>query len=1404
MSTPEQASVPQLGKLVSVVPVGLKEAALDSPTFRAATLHFADQIEFIERWLDGYARSATKLITELTSFEQAIHGFLSYAGPPVNVSEAILDHDYTQLAMKRYDDCAKDLWNNVIAVPRKLDILVIEPIRVFIQGELRNFKDTRRLLDQTQKHFDHLQARYSSQAKSKEPSSLREDAFQLHEARKAYLKASMDFSGQAPQLRNTLDKLLVRVSFDQWRETKSVHDNNVAMFAKCGQEMDRIKGWLHEMESSERYSRRELLAARKQIEEAAEFAVRPSRELDDYSVSTVPYLGSQAPSALMKINDKPFKPEKQGWLNLRILTGKPTRTVWVRRWAFLKNGIFGCLVQGSRTGGVEESERIGVLLCSIRPAFQEERRFCFEVKTKKSTIMLQAETQKDLMEWIGTFEAAKQKALDNPASTDVSVSGKIAAQDLAFSISQPPVPEFAADPSDSLTLSTGDDPTSTDRSGTLPVPERDGLAIRGSSDLSSARRPTGLEGEVGNGRDPASRIIQKLDLHRKSNTTGVQSPIPPSPALSFGGIVSPNYLHLYNIPVPPTLGENDNSKGSASSAASRELTATTLAPLTLANPPAPTNMSKAAVIVTIERGISVGSTDSSGEMFNGIMANFWGTSNWGLMNNLEGEGVRPADRKVADDTDLPTKRSASPMSDSSKEVITSEPEASSDPSKSLSHAPRRRHRQTVSLDGDAAKLQRFALGTQFEHPSYYPQSLRIQDAQFRLLFPHVKREESLVLVFRATWNPNDQQEFPGRAYVTTRCIYFYSHYFGLVLTTSATLASVIEVTAAPGRDCDFLFLHLIPSPGGESPGRITVKTFLEPLRLLQRRLNLLIKEVGAEEPLELDALLKNLMKVEAESPAKTLSIDSWEDISLDTPKGGRAAAGSSQGRRGTRDFRAPIYIDKDFNFDPTKTSRERMAPKFKLPSQAVQYVPQGNLRLAAEKGFDINPKALFHVLFGDKSAVWQLLLHERMAQDIKQGPWRTLDSGHMRRDFEYQIETSDVLGRSYKTKVCDYQIIDVLNDHLCYVITDKRTPWHLPFRRSFRLVSKIVITYVSKSRSKLAIFTKVEWLRSPYLPKRIVDKQASNDLEQDALDLRDLVSDQVRKLGSHSRTKKAITVFGHVGHQAHTSQFNAGDAPINFQFRKSRKPRTLTWLIWDILGSLLESAVSSLMIWTFSLLRWAWKTCTAHGVMLTLLSLSVIINGFYSSRDAYEWWQEKNAVSFMSRLGIGSNTVMSKAIYIRDIDETIANATVWHTSGDSSSCFATFHEQTLLDRDTPVTPGVSKVAANNAVWRLQRTRERLGIYRHDLVVALRVVNSIERELLQGEWEHWLDQETRRCRQIDLLLKSHDEDADTTVNDSLRDQRLLVEHREDVVRWYEDYCISCQNEKERVDGGVALD
>lgn len=819
----------------------------------------------------------------------------------------------------------------------------------------------------------------------------------------------MDFSVQAPQVRNSLDRLLVKVSFDQWREFKTMHNNNGVNYSKYAQEMDRIKGWIHEMEGSEKLSRREILSARKQIEETAEVGARPSRELEDYSISTVPYIGSR-PLTSMNLAGE-VRPEKQGWVNLRMLTGKPSRTTWVRRWVFLKYGIFGCLVQGSRTGGVEESERIGVLLCNVRPAFQEDRRFCFEVKTKSNSIMLQAETQKELMEWIAAFEAAKRKALEHPASTDLTISGKMTVQDPAFSISQPPAPEFSADPADSLTPNGGDEQNSSDRTGSLPLPERDPVGLRTSTDISS-RRFTGPENESST-RDHTSRLIQKLDLHRKSNNNAAQATTP-LPAVG-GGIASLITASHNAIPSMPVT-DGDMTRGRSltnRSLANRNAPYTNLAPFTLANPPAPTSMSKAAVIVCNERGIGLGQADSTGGMPSGMMANLWGSSNWGLVNKFEHERVSKPESGQE-------QRPYSPMSDSSKQTIAQE----NVPDDAASKKPvsGSRHRQTLSLDGTTPTVDKSVTDTAHQYPSYYPLQLRIQDAQFRLFFPDVKKDEPLVLVFRATWSPNDQQEFPGRAYVTTRNIYFYSHYLGLVLTTSVSLEMIKEVTAAPGRDCDFLFLHTIPPPGNDTPGRVTVKTFLEQLRILQKRLNFLIQDSIAVEPLDLEALLRDLTKMEMDGSARTPSMESLEDVACADKLDEEENAPKFR-----QELRTPIYIEKGLDMNPPKAGNRDVA-KFRLPTQAVQYVPQGNLVLAAEQTLDISAKALFHILFGDSSGVWQLLLHERRArgkrhvdcalstlanfrfEGIKQRPWVSNESHHLRRELSFKIETTDLLG----------------------------------------------------------------------------------------------------------------------------------------------------------------------------------------------------------------------------------------------------------------------------------------------------------------------------------------------------------------------------------------------------------
>jgi len=130
-----QPTVQVVGKSMSLIPVGLKEAALDSPTFRATAVHFSDQVEIIERWLDAYVKSVSKLVHDVTSLEEAFNAFLARSVPPANISEAVLDHDYTLLAMKRFGECSREWWSQALFGMMRMDSNIVEPVKSFMSGE---------------------------------------------------------------------------------------------------------------------------------------------------------------------------------------------------------------------------------------------------------------------------------------------------------------------------------------------------------------------------------------------------------------------------------------------------------------------------------------------------------------------------------------------------------------------------------------------------------------------------------------------------------------------------------------------------------------------------------------------------------------------------------------------------------------------------------------------------------------------------------------------------------------------------------------------------------------------------------------------------------------------------------------------------------------------------------------------------------------------------------------------------------------------------------------------------------------------------------------------------------------------------------------------------------------------
>jgi len=1395
----------ETSRLINLIPVGLKEAAIDSPTSRATVQHLTEQVDLLDRWLDDYLKATNRLVAEHSTLENIVTNYISHAVLPTTVSETMLDHDYSVLAMRKYAEGAKDFWMSMVSVIKRLPTQVCEPIRLFQQNELKIFKETRKNIDTHQKHYDSLHAKFMALGKSKEPSSLREDAFQLHEARKNYLRAAMDLFQTAPQFRFKLDKMLIRIFCDQWKDMYQARESTSAVFQKNATEMDRVRGWVKEMENCEHSFQRELASARRQLEDEAELSSRPSRELDDYSASTMPSLGGHAhttsntSAVLTRSPGKgTFKQgERSGWLFLRTYTGKPVRAVWVKRWAFVRNGVFGWLIHDTRVGGVEESERLGVLLCAVRPAPQEERRFCFELKTNKNTVLLQADTQADLAAWIAAFEAAKSRAVNDPASSDSLATSSAPNSDPAFSISAPPVPEFGATVLASTEPGASEESHGLDKSNTLPIPTSEN--VRESFDVS--RRGTVTEE---GSRDHASRIMSKLDLGRRTPTTPQLSPLPLSPHPASGGIASLIAASHGSMPVGPSLPmvtrtDEPLTPRSAFTLALRDMPPSSLAPSTLANLPAPTSLSKAAVAVSGERGIR-GSVTGRYGIPNGILANTWGSSNSSFVNRFDRSELR-----VVSDSKSPLQQSPMllPSAFPSKSVspnrsVVQDPLASAgdlalplSAHRGRSTSPLKRYRNTISFDKNINRFDKAAALPDF--PNYYPLQLKTQDAQFRLLFPNVGREDRLTMVFRATWNPSGQQDFPGRAYVTTKEMYFYSNHFGLVLTSGISLASVDEVTAAPGKDCDFLFVHFKETPlNGTS--RITIKTFLEPLRLLQRRLNFLVKNSQSAEPQPLEGTIKQLLKMETEVLKRTPSLESYDDIEVTTPsERQRTRSATTAG-----ELRSSIRIDRGL-YGPISDSK---STTFKLPAQPVKYAPPGYNRLAVEREYDVSPKALFHVMFGDRSALWQLLQHERRAKNLKQGPWTPVGESRLMRTLSFSIPVPNILGKDVYYSVTDHQTVDVLNDHLCYVVTDRRTPWHLPFQSSHRLVTKVVITHVAKTKCKLALYIRVDWSADPWIfgVQRIINQHALNDLDLDAQDLADLVADQVRKLGSFSRTKKAIQIFGQVGHSSEITQLQIDASTHAIEMRRMPQRRGLATLLLQDFVFAVQSSLNTALQGIISVFGWISKTLSANSLILVILIASILYNSFFLTRDTWNWYHERKTTQFLSRLGIRPDTVMGRAIYVSDLSEAMTTTGII-PSTNSSACYSIFQDQYLInDIDSPLPISTTMSSSSDMTLqparRLQQTRQILGGYRHDLLVAMRVVNSIEREVIRSEWGKWAVDEHRRCRAVQPLLGAG--------NDSTTAGLGFLGGKEDekdgrLAGWYAEYCKSCTREYERVAG-----
>ena len=135
----------------------------------------------------------------------------------------------------------------------------------------------------------------------------------------------------------------------------------------------------------------------------------------------------------------------------------------------------------------------------------------------------------------------------------------------------------------------------------------------------------------------------------------------------------------------------------------------------------------------------------------------------------------------------------------------------------------------------------------------------------------------------------------------------------------------------------------------------------------------------------------------------------------------------------------------------------------------------------------------------------------------------------------------------------------------------------------------------------------------------------------------------------------------------------------------------------------------------------------------------------------------------------------------------------------------------ITDLDSPFQMAgalFSETVTRSTARRLRRTRQHLGSYRHDLVVAMRVVNNIEREMMKAEWENWLLDENMRCKQVQTILRENRTTTAPNKKAKGADSQQVLEAKErersskmdEMRKWHEEYCTNFKFEQDLLEKG----
>ena len=473
------------------------------------------------------------------------------------------------------------------------------------------------------------------------------------------------------------------------------------------------------------------------------------------------------------------------------------------------------------------------------------------------------------------------------------------------------------------------------------------------------------------------------------------------------------------------------------------------------------------------------------------------------------------------------------------------------------------------------------------------------------------------------------------------------------------------------------------------------------------------------------------------------------------------------------------------------------------------------------RSYNIPSKALLHIMFGDNSTVFPnaLFLADKESNYNKCRYWREIQDENGKVELERTIEFKQNRTNNFVTDkdvfISTKQRITEMVENRYYQIEQEPLILDIAFCRPLKLTILYLITesltsdndaatklQLASKSCRLYVHYKLEYLNKgttcfaeKYVKRLIV---TVSDIE--FVMLRKSIHYYIEKIGPHGQIAKAIqlggllgvamddkikyennesipntedlqlsdvTVTNDVSSEKTSGDMDVGSGVIGLSNEprsakldpkllpiKFDNPPTVRYDFALLIRVSLMALIYRSMNAVFILLRLLILGVTlavqcvkcVNYYLLIGLVVSILINMYLSARSTISYWSVQKANSiFDDALSSTSNAKVNKSITIDDLD-ILTNY--------------------LANSENDIVFGKYKEISRSQQNKFRRTRSEIGNKRNDLLVELKVLQSMEKELVQGDYRSFLMNEIQNCKQVTVeypLIWEEDEELQKYCN-----------------------------------------